>query len=137
MAYADKEDYFRLLHRTIVPDDDFFALANAASDIIDSIVTVEIDEETAKSEEVKKATVYQIEMLYLNGGVSALVGQADCTFAGSESLGGYSVSGGNTSASKVLTKDGIPISSLTISQLRKAGLMSRWAYAGRRDDYAE
>lgn len=137
MAYADKDDYFLVLHRTIVPDEDFFALANSASDIIDSIVTVEIDEETAQSEEVKKATVYQIEMLYLNGGVSALVGQADCNFVGSESLGGYSVSGSNASSSKVVTKDGIPVSSLTISLLKKAGLMSRWAYAGRRDDNAE
>lgn len=137
MAYADKEDYFQLLHRNIVPEEDFFALANAASDIIDSIVTVEIDEEIAQSEDVKKATVYQIEMLYHNGGLSALVGQADCTFIGSESLGGYSVSGSNSSSSKVITKDGIPVSSLTISLLKKAGLMSRWAYAGRRDEYAE
>lgn len=132
MAYIDEGYYKGTFKGTDIPEKEFPRLAEIASDVIDSIVTVDIDESTAKTDTVKKATAYEVEMLYQQGGVDAVIGFANGTAIGSESLGGYSVSNVGNNGSQVImrTKDGIPVSALAISLLKKAGLMCRWAYAG-------
>lgn len=134
MAYIDKFFYSVEFKGTPIPDDEFDRLAEIASDVISSIATMGIDEDTANTDKVKKATAYEVEMLYQQGGINAIIGFAEGSAIGSESLGGYSISNTANSGSQVImrTKDGIPVSSLAISMLKKAGLMCRWAFAGMR-----
>jgi hypothetical protein len=133
VAYIDSVYYSNIFKGTVITEGEFERLVELASDVIDSIVSVDMDETDAQSDLVKKATAYEVEMLYLQGGISSAVGLADGVSVGAESLGGYSVSNTAQSGSQVImrTKDGIPVSSLTLSLLKKAGLMCRWAYAER------
>ena len=130
MAYIDNTFYATEFKGVSIPDKEFLRLADIASDLIDSICTLEIDSKSAPTE-VKKAVAYEVEMLYLQGGVDAIAGMADGLTTGSESLGSYSVSRntGGTAQTIMRSKDGIPISSLTISILRKAGYIQRWVPA--------
>lgn len=132
MSYINEGYYKGTFKGTEIPEREFPRLAEIASDVIDSIVTIKIDEDTAQTDIVKKATAYEVEMLYQQGGVDAVIGFANGLAIGSESLGGYSVSVAGNNGSQVImrTKDGIPVSALAISLLKKAGLMCRWAYAG-------
>lgn len=131
MAYIDREYYIKAFKGKDIPDNEFERLADIASDVINSICTIEIDEETAVSDEVKKATAYETELLFLQGGIDTIVGKAESTSISSESLGDYSVSynTGNETQPLIKTKDGIPVSSLSTSLLKSKGLMCRWAYA--------
>lgn len=131
--YINCEWYTEEFKGKKVPLDDFEHLAEMASDVIDSICTVSIDEETAKSNLVKKATAYEVELLFSQGGVDAVTGGHDNPVVASESLGDYSVSyvNNNTSQQLMRTEDGIPVSPLAVPLLRRAGLMHRWAYAER------
>lgn len=129
MAYIDRVYYYSQFMGKDIPADEFDQLARIASDVINSLVTVNLDESNI-SDDVKKATAYQAEMLYHNGGVDAVVGFASGSIS-SESLGDYSVSYSGDSKFTARTKDGIPVSSLSISILKNAGLMSRWAYSER------
>lgn len=131
MAYIDREYYIKTFKGKDIPDNEFERLADIASDVINSICTIEIDEETAVSDEVKKATAYETELLFLQGGIDTIVGRAESTSISSESLGDYSVSynTGNETQPLIKTKDGIPVSSLSTSLLKSKGLMCRWAYA--------
>ena len=134
MAYIDKFFYSVEFKGTPIPDDEFDRLAEIASDVISSIATMEIDEDTANTDKVKKATAYEVEMLYQQGGINAIIGFAEGSAIGSESLGGFSISNTAKSGSQVImrSKVCIPVSSLAISMLKKAGLMCRWAFAGMR-----
>ncbi len=131
MAYIDAAYYNEMFHGAKIPDEDFDRLATAASDIIDSLVVRRIVEVT---DGVKNAVAYQVEMLYQQGGLESITGNASGAFE-SESLGDYSVSTGtrNTeSASKsTVMLNGIPVSTITISLLRREGLMGRCFYDGR------
>lgn len=131
MAYIDREYYIKTFKGKDIPDNEFERLSDIASDVINSICTIEIDEETAVSDEVKKATAYETELLFLQGGIDTIVGKAESTSISSESLGDYSVSynTGNETQPLIKTKDGIPVSSLSTSLLKSKGLMCRWAYA--------
>ena len=131
MAYITKEEYKTIFGGCDIPDTEFKRLASIASDVIDSIVTVKIDTAADYMDKVQKVTAYEVEMLYEQGGVDAVTGMASGSAISSESLGGYSVSANASVASKTTTKGGIPISELTISLLKNAGLMSRWAYYER------
>lgn len=122
MAYIDLTYYNQTFKGTEISSDEFDRLADIASDIIDSVSRQPIDSVKALSAEVKKATAYEVEMLNQLGGIDAITGLTAGIGGGSESLGGYSVS----STQMVITKDGLPVSSMSIALLRKAGLMSRW-----------
>lgn len=131
MAYIDKEYYKEIFKGKEIPDDVFGRIAEIASDVIDDVVNKPIDSTVKESAEVKKATAYQAELLYEQGGVNVVTGLVSAFSGGSESLGGYSVSGGN---GNYPTKNGIPVSPLAIAQLRKAGLMSRWLFSRASED---
>lgn len=135
MAYIDKGYYTETFKGKDIPDNEFDRLADIASDVVNSICTIEIDEEMAVSEEVKKATAYETEFLFLQGGIDAIAGTAESLSINSESLGDYSVSynTGSETQPRIKTKDGIPVSSLSISLLKSKGLMCRWAYAKYKD----
>lgn len=136
MAYIDYDHYTKEFQGTTIMEDEFPRLATVASDVIDSLSNVpfRFDELPAESQAlVRKATAYQVEVLFLQGGVDAIVGMS-ASSADSESLADYRISKGATvasSASKVILPSigGIPVSQMAITLLRRAGLMSRWAYA--------
>lgn len=132
-AYIDTEYYSNIFNGSAIPPEEFERLAQMASDFIDSVVYLPIKDVT---DNVKRATAYQMEMLYSQGGVDAVTGNASAS-AGTERLGDYSISGGTSSGnpqngSTTLMVNGIPISALAVSLLRREGLMRRWAYAGWR-----
>lgn len=136
MAYIDNTYYTDTFHGMSIPEEDFPRLAETASDLIDSIVQKPVPLISGEApEDVKRATAYEVECLFSQGGLDAATGFAAGISAQSESLGNYSVGRGGASSSSgaaisVPSHDGIPVSSMTISLLRKAGLMCRWAYAG-------
>lgn len=130
MAYIDKAYYCDTFHGKEIPEGDFDRLADIASDLVYDICRIKPKETDLVDERFKKAVAYQVEFLHEQGGTEAIVGRSEATMAGSsESLGDYSVSA-NTGAQQVITtKDGLPVSSMAVMQLRRLGLMSRWAIA--------
>lgn len=137
MAYIDYQYYSNTFHGTSIPQSQFDRIAEIASDTIDAIVTSRIVVSDLSEEALailKKAAAYQIEHLYLQGGIDAANGMA-LSDIGSESLGDYSVSSGSRQSttgreSTSLTMNGVPFSALAYSLLKRAGFISRWAYAG-------
>ena len=131
MAYITKDFYDNTFCGTSIPEVEFKKLADIASDVIYDVCIIKPDEDSVYEDAFKKAVCYQAEMLYLQGGIDAIVGFSESSQAsGSESLGDYSVGGAvSGSQANFNTLGGIPVSKLAIGQLRKLGLMSRWAYA--------
>lgn len=119
-----------------IADHEFDRLARIAKDVIYDVCNRKPTSTEQETDEYRTAVCYQIEMIHQQGGVDAVNGFAESlTGITSESLGGYSVSGAANAKDSVLAKNGVPVSSIAISQLRKLGLMSRWLYSGvRRGD---
>lgn len=138
MAYVTREYYMDTFHGESISDGEFERLASCASDVIDALVTVPIDD-TIDADQLAKATAYQLEYINAQGGIEAVTGYADSQMAVTEKLDEYSIQEERTD--KAVQNQpgigGIPISPLTISILRRMGLMSRWAFAGRRYPYGE
>lgn len=137
MPYIDKTYYDNTFGGIAIPNDDFPALARAASDTIDAIVMRPVLDAT--DENVKKATAYEVEYLFRQGGADAYTGFAAAATVENEKLGDYSVTAQQTQAAQEAgySVGGIPVSPLAIAALRKGGYMNRWAYAGRRCDDAD
>ena len=133
MAYVTQEYYSDTFHGQAIPDDQFDRLAAMASDIIDSIVYVPIDPQKVDMTLVAKATAYEMEYIYQEGGIDAITGKAASSLKTSEHLDDYSISESvsDGAADSALSYNGIPVSSLAVAILRKLGLMCRWLYAGR------
>ena len=132
MAYIDKDYYSNVFKGTEIEDGLFARLADIASEVIYGVCVVKPEEEDLIDETFKKAVAYQVEMLYLQGGMDAVTGFSEASMAGgSEHLGDYSISVGSGSAGKesVKTYHGIPVSSISLLLLKRLGLMRRWVYA--------
>ena len=133
MAYIDYEYYSGEFNGTVIPENEFNHIAEAASLIIDdiSVLSVPIVDGTV-SENVKKAVAFQAEMIYMQGGILAYTGGSIYETASHETLADYSVIkvGGNDMINGTATQmqNGVPISPLVEPLLRKDGLMNRWAY---------
>ena len=138
MTYVTKEYYVNTFKGKTISEDEFERLAARASDVIDALVTVPIDD-TVDTDLLAKATAYQLEYIKAQGGIEAVTGYADSQMAVSEKLDEYSIQEERTdkAVQNQPSIGGIPISPLTISILRRMGLMSRWAFAGRRCPYGE
>ena len=132
MAYIDKTFYDNTFKGTAIPATEFDRLADIASDVVYGICTVKPEAEDLIGETFKKAVAYQVELLFMQGGIDAVVGFSEASSSGgSESLGDYSVSEGTARQTAVRTYNGIPVSSMTLMLLKQIGLMTRWAYAWR------
>lgn len=131
MSYITRDYYYNTFGGTKIPESEFERLADIAYDVIYEACIIKPSDKELADVTFQKAVCYQVEMLHLQGGVDAIVGFSESSQAsGSESLGDYSVGGaGNGSGANFGSIGGIPVSSLAISQLRKLGLMQRWAYA--------
>ena len=121
MAYTDKEYYVEEFKGTEVPDAEFERLAEIASDVAVNVSVQAITDDIAESDDFMKAVAYEVEYLHRKGGISAILGVK----VKIESLGDYTVHSDDLS---LRSSGGIPVSSMMVSQLRKAGLMNRWAY---------
>lgn len=133
MVYIDQEFYRAEFHGTDIPDDEFARIASAASELVYDICRIKPTPSIVQSTDFKAAVAYQVETLYANGGFDALSGlSASALAGGSESLGDYSVSAGSAERGVATLYRGIPVAPLTLSILRRLGLMSRWVYAGRK-----
>jgi len=122
MAYIDYDYYLNNFGGNLIPFDEFDFIADAATLIIDGIVSKEI---TEASERVKRATAYQADTIFVQGGVNAINGLPSGRNGISETLGDYSVSVGAGSGANFKTYGGIPVSQLSVTLLRQEGLMQR------------
>lgn len=130
MAYIDLAYYNGTFRGHEIPEGDFDRLADIASDLIYDICRIKPSETDLIDDHFKKAVAYQVELLFEQGGVNAILGLSEAALAGSsEALGDYSVSANSGAGQTLATKDGIPVSSMAVMQLRRLGLMSRWAFA--------
>ena len=137
MAFIDAAYYTDEFKGTSIPESKFDRLAELASDVIDGLITVEMTlAEKQASANVKKATAYQLEFMYEHGGIDTILGYSDVGVT-HESLGDYSVSNASGRAAFTRTSDGIPVSPLALSYLRKDGLMCRWMYANRKPPHGK
>lgn len=137
MSYVDK-DYYKSIGFDVPTDMKFERLESIASDLIYDVCVIKPDAVIEAMEDFKKAVCYEVEMLYEQGGLDAVVGFSEASQRGrTERLGSYSISGSSSNPESVMTCNGIPVSSLSLSLLRKIGLMQRWAYLKASDLYAE
>lgn len=137
MAYITAEYFKNTFNGVEIADDELTRLIQAASDAIDMAAVLPIKTVT---ENVMRATAYEVECLFQHGGIDAVHGFSSIGngFGGSERLGDYSVGGGTSSrdsgGSEFTMINGIPISPFSVALLRKDGLMRRWLYQGRHDN---
>lgn len=135
MVYIDWVYYKTVFEGTLVPSDTFPTMARLASDVVDMIAMLPITQNMLPGADraalIQKATAYEVDYLYEQGGESAANGAADA-FMGSESLGEYRYAGSAQSGddSAVALVEGIPVSPITKRLLYRAGVMSRWVYEG-------
>ena len=129
MSYIDYTWYTETFCGTAIPEDDFTRLADIASDVVLDLCYVTPTAEIIESEDFKKATAYEVELLNDQGGLDAILGRSEAAGATlSESLGDYSISSKSGSERSVGLLNGIPISSMTILLLKRLGLRARWAF---------
>jgi hypothetical protein len=133
MAYIDLTYYKQDFNGSEIPDSDFPRIAERASDIIDSVVQTPITAEVLAEHEkaIKKATAYQADYLYCQGGEDAINGISPIANGESESLDGYSISANQQSMMNRPTVGGIPVSPMALAWLRKTPLMQRCVFADR------
>lgn len=128
-AYIDWAYYSRFSGGNITRSE-FARLADIASDVIYDICRVKPLPEDLERDAFKKAVAYEVEFIAEQGGIDAILGFSNAVLeGGSESLGDYSVSAGSGAQKVITTAEGIPISPMSITLLRRLGLMSKWAYA--------
>ena len=126
MRYICFEEYITGYGGNAVPEDEFDYLADAASDIIDVLVTHPIKKVTDK---IRLAAAYEVEVLYAQGGLDALGGLASVTSGITEKIGDYSISTPYVSNEKrCYSIGGIPVSGMTLAILRHEGLLTRCIY---------
>lgn len=127
MKYICYEYYVSKFRGSLVPEDEFGYLAEAAENVIDILVTTPI---TRVTENVKRAVAYEIETLFSQGGTDALTGLATITSGIDEKLGDYSLGTPYVSNDKrIYSIGGVPVAGLTLALLKKEGLMGRCIYA--------
>jgi hypothetical protein len=124
--YLSYEIYVSGFGGTAVPEEEFDYLANAASAIVDLLVSRPL---TAITDRIRLAVAYEVELLYAQGGIDALAGLATVTSGINEKLGDYSIGTPYVANEKrCYSIGGIPVSGLTVAILRQEGLMARCVY---------
>ena len=138
MAYIDETYYTGTFKGTAIASSEFDKLADIASDLVDSIVLIDVDTDDMSEAQIgylKKATAYETELLYLQGGIDAITGMAADNFSSAQ-VGGISVAKADQAMKSFPTVNGLPISALTVWNLKKAGLMRRLVAEDVEDDDA-
>lgn len=127
MAYITRAFYDDIFGSSDLSESDFNILADVSSDLIASLCWPSPRGCTLQKTQFKKAVAYQVRFLYEQGGISAVLGQSDAAISGgSESLGDYSVSAGDSSSGgQTAMLNGIPVCGYTLFLLEQLGLMKR------------
>ncbi len=126
MNYLSYETYIAGFGGSAVPEEEFDYLAGAASAIVDLLVSRPLTEIT---DTIRLAVAYEVETLYAQGGIDALGGLASVTSGIDEKLGDYSIGTPYVANERrCYSIGGIPVSGITVSILRREGLMSRCVY---------
>ena len=132
MAYIDISYYTDTFHGRPIPAEDFDRIAQAASDVVYDLCFVKPDDDMVQKDDFKRAVAYQTEYINEQGGLEVIFGFSEAAQSGGEeSLGDYSVNAGGTLQESVMSCNGIPVSGMAITLLKKLGLRCRWAYAGK------
>lgn len=128
-SYIDYTWYKETFCGIEIPEADFTRLADIASEVVRDLCYITPTAEIIESEDFKKATGYEVELLFDQGGVDAILGHSEAAGSAlSETLGNYSISAKSGAERAVGFLNGIPVSSMTIMLLRRLGLRARWAY---------
>ena len=127
MSYIDFSYYNEIFSGSVIPENEFAALAAAASDVIDALVSKAVPKEVPDC--IKKATAYQAEMLFSHGSADALAGITVALGGFNEKVGDYSIGNNrlNTAGARIPSIGGIPVSGIAVAILRKNGYLSRLA----------
>lgn len=124
--YICYDYYISSFRGSTVPEEEFDAMVQAASDIVDLLVSSPIKN---INENIRRAVAYEADTLYVQGGADALSGFASVTSGIDEKLGDYSIGTPYVSNEKrIYSIGGVPVSGMTLAILRKEGLMSRCVY---------
>ena len=126
MKYLSYEAYVATFGGSAVPEEEFDYLANASSAIVDLLVSRPL---TVITDAIRLAVAYQVETLYAQGGLDAISGLATVTSGIDEKLGDYSIGTPYVANERrCYSIGGIPVSGITVSILRREGLMSRCVF---------
>ncbi|MBE6636711.1 MAG: hypothetical protein E7618_02770 [Ruminococcaceae bacterium] len=126
MSYITYDYYMTTFGGRQIPEEDFDYLAEAATTVVDLLVTSPI---ISVTETVRRAVAYQAEVLFTQGGSDAIGGLAAVTSGIDERLGDYSIGTPYVSNEKrCYSIGGVPVSGLTLMLLKKAGLITRCVY---------
>lgn len=126
MSYVTYDYYVTAFGGTLIPEEEFDYLADAASTVVDLLVTVPI---VSVTETVRRAVLYETEVLFAQGGTDAIGGLASVTSGIDERIGNYSIGTPYVSNQKrCYSIGGVPVSGLTLMLLKKEGLMTRCIY---------
>lgn len=133
MAFITRAEYDELYPGNTISEEDFPALAEIASSMVDELALFRISccgldkFPEAIQDKIKAAVAAQISTIYEQGGLEAVEGWgADSSF-NSATIGKFAYSGGNgtSSGGKTDTLRSIPISPLVYSYLLPTGLLYR------------
>lgn len=131
MTYIDSSFYTNTFNGQEIPGDEFDRLAEAASEAIYAVCRKKPDQDMIVNEDFKKAVCYETELLYEQGGLDVIMGISLASGAGgSEHLGDYITTSGNTQRGVATLAGGFPVSPVAMQILKRLGLMTRWAYSG-------
>ena len=128
MAYIDYPFYTNIFGGREIPQEEFDALAEAATELLRGVCSRPFPPD---SDAVRRAVAYQTELLYCQGGRDAISGLS-LSGGVSERLGDYTVGLSSYGSQRqcVPIAEGIPVSGIAILILRRAGLMSRVVRGG-------
>lgn len=140
MAFIDQTYYSQVFHGADIPSGEFARYADDASEIIRSIVQKSISAEEAASDEIKRATCYQVEMMFAAGGIQKIEDSAVNGAIASETLDDYSVHRSQESNDSQSVRvhhsiGGFPVSPMSVMILKRAGFMKRWAFSEVPSEY--
>lgn len=134
MAYIDYEYYSESYCGVDIPEGEFAALAERASDFVDLKTFHRINDlsalEGAVQEKVKKATAIYTEQFFMQGGVDAYTGFSAAIAQNTITIGKTSISGGSGEGERhgLTTTGGIVDNPIADSLLRSTGLCYRGVY---------
>jgi hypothetical protein len=125
--YIAKSDFTAYSASTTIPDTEFAELAERASEVIDELTSQRIvlagglsTYAATTQAAVKKAVCAQLQMMYAQGGVDAVIGMSGSDVQ-SASVGKFSYS----MAKPRQTVNGVPVSPLVNGYLWPTGLLYR------------
>jgi hypothetical protein len=128
MAYITAEYYSGTFHGHAIPSGEFDRIEADTETIIDGIVQIPVTDADKAADKFKKAVGYQMETLYVAGGMDAINAKVANGEKTNERLDDYSVT--RQRVAEYPTVDGMPVSPMTINLLRQLGYLKRWVYSG-------